>query len=935
MASSASLCNSDIVLQYSVESVQIVPGLLATAVVLGTVIGIISAGLLCVYVFLPWLSKRKKVMITGQGHKERTSEISEPDCEVPSKSKKKIVPRSKPKSLAEADNPLSDNGVAEFALKAKVIYPINQKFRPLADGASNPSLHENVKQTQLPNQMIEGSACSSIESLSHREKDDSSSSTTIHSTTSEDRFYERTFPRVTSFPEVLSCNSCDVKLCLYSLCLQSLPLLDLELRQEQHTMFVQILRINLTDLLLKKKIDGEMYRNILRTQEAELKELEERYRSRVTSTKLVRGQNPKVQTMEDIERKEREYSDHLIQIIESFWKQIENVHQFFMDQAKCTYDEAGRIMTNLISKMLIVDKILCESQEIQAMELQEKMISWEYMAKVVESLKFQIQKESECRLNAVSKTLEHLTAKKRISMRQKEKLFTELSEAFLEEVTQFNNDSLMQTKSLVTKQLELRRKLLDILQKSQKEERQTFLTKAQESREPDSFIKEYHKLLEKQRELLCDLEDEEDSKTVDSVVDLCKDLYTGASQKFEKLVKALFLQTLPEMTNMNLRECESLKQELKNNLSGELEKAENERKTRIKLFQEILMQEKQLWAREHVFSSTLHSYVSEMQQKIIEGVLSRLSGLTDESNKNALQRHNFLIKCVLRPLSLRNIAMATLTQMRMSWKISLLYELKEKNILEKSIWPCQDEEQWQIQNNMETRILEEERKLEKEMMEARIDFQQQLLADLMEVNLIIRQHMERTIGQALIQCAQQEAAKSMADSNAEFKERLVEAAVESVYVTSSGVSKLVQNYNQNLQRILQDHEEAKLKQMKTAHENTEITMRKSKQVLPASTQNENILGQANSDLHKRLFLQKKQLLQKVDRYQQTRLDSLRQKKSVLHRLQEELENRLKGAEEEFIAEVGALARIRLADGNNAVNKSLPESTIKGVSKKIK
>ncbi|MEE6462536.1 hypothetical protein FKM82_001628 [Ascaphus truei] len=90
--------------------------------------------------------------------------------------------------------------------------------------------------------MFEGSSSNSIESLSHGEKEDCSSSTTIHSTTSEDRFYERTFIKVASFPEVLTCNSCDVKLCLYSLCLQSLPLLDTELRQEQHKMFVQILR---------------------------------------------------------------------------------------------------------------------------------------------------------------------------------------------------------------------------------------------------------------------------------------------------------------------------------------------------------------------------------------------------------------------------------------------------------------------------------------------------------------------------------------------------------------------------------------------------------------------------------------------------------------------------------------------------------------------
>uniref|UniRef100_A0A8C5LTD3 EvC ciliary complex subunit 1 n=1 Tax=Leptobrachium leishanense TaxID=445787 RepID=A0A8C5LTD3_9ANUR len=869
MASPA--CQADIELQYSGESVQVYPGLLALAVILGSVIGVTSAALLCVYVLLPWMAKRK-VCLTNQKRGRRRH------------------------SKHEVDTRLSDNGIAEFALKAKVIYPINQKFRPLADGASNPSLHETLNQTQLPNQMFDGSVCSSTESLSRREKDDSSSSTTIHSITSEDRFYERTFPRVTSFPEVLTCNSCDVKLCLYSLCLQNLPLLDVELRHEQHTMFFQILQINLNDLLLKKKIDAEMHRNILTTQEAELKELEERYRLRVTSTKLVRGQSAEVQTMEDIERKERECSDHLIQSLDGFWKQIENIHQFCMDQAKCTYEEARRIMTNVISNMLNVDKILCETQEMQTMELLEKMISWEYMTKVVESLKFQIHKESECRLNAISKTLQHLTVKKRISVKQKEKLLTELSEAFVGEVAQFNN-SLKQTKALVAKHLELRGKLLDLLRKSQKEERQAFHTKAQDSTDAAGFIKEYHKLLEKQRELVCDLEDEEDSKAVDSVVELCTDLYTGASQTFEKLVKALFLQTLPEMTNMNLRDCENLKQELRNNLSSELER---------------------LWAKEHVLSSTLHSYVSERQQKIIQGVLSRLSGLSEESSKNSVQRHDFLMKCVLRALGLRNIAMATLTQMRMSWKISLLYDLKEKHAVEKSTWPCQDEEQWKTQNDMVTHILEKERKLEEEMTEARMDFQQQLLADLIEVTHIIRQHMERSIGEALIQHAHQEAAKNMADDNIEFKERLAEAAVESVYVTSSSINKIVRSYNQNLEQILHEYEEAKSKQIKAVRGNC-VRERQRTDFLHFNWQS---LNQMSPFLIIRFFAQQKQLLQKLDRYQEIRLDSLRQKKSVLHRLQEQLESRLKDAEQEFIAELAALARIRLTDSSNTVNKSL-------------
>ncbi|XP_073504430.1 evC complex member EVC [Phyllobates terribilis] len=916
-----SSCSSDVVLTFSVDSLQVVPGLLATAVVLGIVTGVVAAGLLCWFVLLPLISRKEKEKVVIQENNK--PDVIRDTHDVASKAKKKMkVKDSRLQPLEEEGDRLSNNGVTAFALKAKVVYPINQKFRPLADGASNPSLHENYKRTRLPNQIFEDSAESSMESMSQGEKEDGSSSTTIYSNTSLDRFYERMFPRVNSFPEVLQCNGCDVKLCLYSLCLQNLPLLDTELRQEQYTMFVQILRINLTDLLLEKKIDRELYTHIMSSQETELEELEQKHQTRLMSNKSWYKRSSESQTMEDIERREREYSDHLIRNLEGFWKQIENVHQILHDKAKCSYDEAERIMINLVLKMIAVESILGDSQEELAMEIQEKMIRWEHMAKVVESLKYQIQEESECRLNAVSKTLGQLMVKKRLTLKQKEQHLTELFKDFWEEVSRYNRGCYQQTKAVISEHLGHRNKLIEILQKKQKEERCNFLARAEGSVDADHFIMEYHKLLEDQRELQSALEDEEDCKAIDAVAELCKELYTGASQTFEKLVKKLFLQTLPEITKLTLGECESLKHELRDNLSIELEKAEDERKTKIKLFQEMLVQEKQLWAKEQVRSSALDKYVCETQQRIIQGVLIRLSGLSEDSNKFALQRHKFLLRSVLRTISLRNMSMATLTQMRMSRKIVIVQELKEQHALEKCKWHLQDEEQWQTQKDMEAHILEEEIKLEEETWQAHSDFQQQLLLDLTDANNGIQQHMERTIGQMLIHHAQQEAAKTMMEDNSEFKERLVEAAVESVYVTSTSLSKVVQGYNQSTEQILKDHEKEKSKQLKTIKEaasklrsDYKIAKTKPKKKLPEPS--------SSYDLHERLISQQKLLLEKFRLFQKIRFDSLRQKKSVLHLVEGQLENKLKDAEQEFIAELATLARIRLTDNNSSVNRNVP------------
>ncbi|MEE6523687.1 hypothetical protein FKM82_022698 [Ascaphus truei] len=111
-----------------------------------------------------------------------------------------------------------------------------------------------------------------------------------------------------------------------------------------------------------------------------------------------------------------------------------------------------------------------------------------------------------------------------------------------------------------------------------------------------------------------------------------------------------------------------------------------------------------MWAKEHVLASALQNYASGKHEQIIQGVLIRLSGLSEESNKITLQRHQFFLRSALRTLALRNISMATLTQMKMSRKKILLQELQEQHTLEKSKWHCQDEVQWQFQNEMVTII---------------------------------------------------------------------------------------------------------------------------------------------------------------------------------------------------------------------------------------
>ncbi|NXA12505.1 EVC protein, partial [Sapayoa aenigma] len=837
--------------------------------------------------------------------------------------------------LEGGEAPLNSN-ITAFALKAKVIYPINQKFRPLADGSSNPSLHENSKQAVLPNQVVETSTSGSLGSLSQGDKEDCSSSTTIHSTTSDDRFQARAFLKVTSFPEVLTCDSFDVKLCLCSLILKDFMHLDTELRKEKHVMFIQVLKIYLRDFHRKKKIADDLFKKILLNQENDFEELQKQLDSRLQNTEMSGAHNSEYQTLEDLERKEREYSEHVIDNMEAFWKQTDKAQQAFLDQSKCSSAKTTKIMMDLTEKMIAVESLLSESQDLWAMDIQERLFNWELMVKMIDSFKSYIPEECKGRLNIVSNILDHLTVKNNLSVRQKEELLTDLHKAFWEQLAHISDECMQQSKDLILKQLECRAKKKEEFKRRQEAEQENLLSKTFLSEDVNNFLKAYHELIETHWQAQWELEEEDDYKSTKAVADLYKELYSKASHALGELVTELFLQTLPVVTGLSVRECELLKEEWQENLVPQLEKWETRRQRHWKLFQEQLLQEKELWMMEYALSAVMQKHLSEKQEKTIQGVVSRLGCLSDESVTYILQKHRLLLCSVLRRLSLRRVGMAALACMRLSRKKGLLQELREQHTLQKGSSPCQDEDQWQLQKAVESHIQEEEEKLEEEMQETNLEFHQQLVTEIQEALQFLQQHMEQVIGQVLLQHARQEAGKKSSDDGQDFKERLVEAAVESVYGTSNNINRLVQNYYQQLEKITESYEGKKLQQLKSlqAERKEKIRLEKKQEnELTLKEKHTKSLLNVSSRVHQRIVLQQKKILTQFELQQQIRLESLKQNLLGLHHLETELENQLKEVEQDFVSELAVLTRVPVTVKKKPSKRSKPAAGEKTNSKR--
>nr|XP_036883140.1 ellis-van Creveld syndrome protein [Manis javanica] len=750
MAREAAACGGDARLQLSRDAVRPAPALLVPAVLLGAALGL-GLGL--------WLGCRAARPRPRHQKDDAQSLLKNLECNVQTPSETGSPPRRrkreaqtwKDEEALDEREPSFNSNITAFALKAKVVYPINQKFRPLADGSSNPSLHENVKQAALPNQPGEASPSSSLGSLSQAEKEDGSSASSVRSATSDDRFLGRSFLGASSFPEVLIREGVDLDLCIYNLHLKDLLHLDTALRQEKHMVGGEV------SLSLSPVRNGE-------TRLAECSE----------SQTPSRNGHGAVGTEQNNEQLPSVFSPYLsllvlISQMEAFWKQMENTQHLLVDQFKCSSSKARQLVLTLTGSMILAEGLLRDSQDLQALDTLERTLGRVHMAKMMESLKLQIQEETRCRLAAISHGLELLTIEGKLSGRQKEELLTEQHKAFWAEAELFGREFVQRGKDLVKASLAHQAEETAKLTLAQETEQRSFLAEAQLTADPEEFLQAFHEVLERHRLAQSYLEEEANIRSTEAVAALCQELFRGTVETFQKFVDVLFLQTLPGVAGLNGTECEYLRQEVRENTAWQLGKSDRFRKQQWKLFQDLLEQEKQVWMEEHALSTVLQTHIQEGHDSTIRRVLDQLGGLSEESTRRILQGHDLLLRSALRRLALRGSAVTTLAQMRLSGKKSLLQELREQHALEQAPSQCLDEHQWQLLGALEARVLEETSRLEEEAQQMRLQLQQQLLAEAQEVGQLLKQHTEQAIGQALLGHARNVATKSRAKDRDDFK----------------------------------------------------------------------------------------------------------------------------------------------------------------------
>ncbi|XP_067360372.1 evC complex member EVC [Channa argus] len=892
-------CDSDVLVSFP-ESLHINPGLLTLATVCGGLSGIVAAVLLYVFCLKP-------LLLTRQGYNARR--LLDPDDRELDNNHSDCVSNSRKEAPIgitndkEKKQPPMKSDVAAFASRAKVVYPINQKYRPLADGASNPSLHEHTK---LP---AESSSSTNGETVSQEQENDDSSQF-ISSSLVPKSLQNQSFTRVSNYPQTLTQPGYEGRISLYCLALQDIQQHCFQLQEEKYLMFLQILKIIFNCRFPKDKNDADFSKNIFQTQEKKLNELKKQLL--IGYTEGEKNEDGPC-TLEEIERAQKDLLERGLQMSKGFSKQVEDLCQHLLKNSSIfSPDEAQDVILSLIQTILLVEKHLVNTQQSDLKRIQQKMLWWEELTGLLHSQPALLRQEVSLRQGLLATTVEQLTSDEVLTFSQMEKILSEVQVTLIEGFQEYIDECMRRTKELVDDECSKIESKKKRLQRKQTKDKNRALELRQPNSDIQQLTKGYQELLITQRQQMSDLELEQENRVAEALCDLWRKLFSSWSKRIGERAKDIFLTSVLAQSKLSAECCEKLWLDLEQKLATELQRAECTIKVQLEDMRAQLDKDGQMWREEMALVQACLTHLNEQQIKILRTMVARQSyTLNSQVGRLMEKKHEHLLVAMLRHFVVRHFCLHLLKEMRLS-KLKVLSQTDFRALVMEDLSKSQSCVNSVLKNSSASLA---ERLLGPESQLVSHSFQQEFLSELETGIELLQSHAQMVIGNALSHAIYQmiEALPSELQTSPKpdhgLRHRLIQAATESVYVTKDSLIALVQKYYSHLQditkKLRQDESNIKQAVIHRQESGTQLNRALHKELMNWGKK------PTSAEFQQRVEFHKKKVLEQHDLDQEMIYEELRQRKVDQDQIIERIKGELLEAEESFITELAALARVSL------------------------
>ncbi|XP_024125412.1 ellis-van Creveld syndrome protein isoform X2 [Oryzias melastigma] len=894
----AAECDADVLVSFG-ESLQVYAGLLTVATVCGGLCGVLAASLLYVLCVKP-------LLLTKQGYNARR--LLEPDDgeldHNPSDTKEAASLTNNDKDKQQ--QPPMNSDVTAFASRAKVVYPINQKYRPLADGASNPSLHEHSKLPPVADDE-ESSSSSDGESLS-QEQDNDDSSQFISSSLVPKSLQNQTFIRVSHYPQTLTQTCFEGRISLYCLALQHVQHFSSQLQEDKYVIFLQLLKKIFTSRFPKDQNDANFTNNILQMKEKELNDL--RKQSPASQT-LSKESFDVPCSLEEIERAQKDLLEHGLEMSKEFSRQVESVcHLLLKSTSFYSPEEAQSTVASVIQTLLLVENIHMKTQKADLKRIQEKVLWWEELRSFAQSQPALLRWENTLRHGLIAGLLEQLTRDGVLEFSLMETMVSEIHAALSECLQRCTEECKRKTENLVNEKCSKKESKMKKLQRSHTKEKSRVLEGEPAPCDLQELTELYLNMLTKHRQQVCELELQQDHRVSEALFDLWRKLRTCWSKRLAEAARDVFLTSLPAQTSLSAERCEEMWLDLGQELAAQLQQAEGAARRQLLDIQAELKQDEQVWDDGVATVRGCLSHLGERQMKILHRMVTRQSYmLSSEMGKLIERKHEHLLVVVQRYFLARHVCLQMLKEMRLS-KLKALSQNDFRALLVEEPskgWPGVNPPHKSSAASLADRHLGPESQLLEN------SHQQEFLSELETAAELLQSHAQLVLGNALSYAIHQSmeaaarASQTAAKQDNSSKHHLTESSAQSVYLTKDSLTALVQNYYSRLKDISR-----KLNPFNTNHEMSG-RQEGSSQLRRDMLRELEIWGKkpASAEFQQRVELNKRKLLEQSDVDQEMLFQVIRQKKVALEERIDMIKTQLMEEEESFMTELAALARVSI------------------------
>ncbi|XP_027859384.1 ellis-van Creveld syndrome protein homolog isoform X2 [Xiphophorus couchianus] len=911
-------CSTDVLVSVA-ESLHVYPGLLTAAAVCGGLSGILAAALLYVFCMKP-------LLLTRQVYNARR--LLEPDVgNIDNNQSDCVSNREKEAASGSANDkekkrPPMNSDVAAFASRAKVVYPINQKYRPLADGASNPSLHEQSKLPPMPNE--ESSSSSDGESLS-QEQDNNDSSQFIANMKLPKSLQNQSFTRVFHYPHTLTHTGFEGRISLYCLALQEVQQHSFQLQEEKYLIFLQMLKVIFSSRFPKDKNDADFAKDTLMMQEKKLNELRKPLTTGQTTKETIQDA---FCSLEEIERAQKDLLERILQTSKSFSSQLEDLCQHLLRRKSgFSPEEAHDDILFIVQTLLSVEEHLTMLQEADLKRTLERLLWWEELSGLVQSQPALLRWEVTLRMGLIATRLEQLTNGESSKLNPAETILSEIQAALTEGLHRSTEECTKKTRELVTEKCRKKESKKKKLQKSQMNERSKALEMGLNRCDLQEQTSIYQEVLMRHRKEISDLELHQDNKIAEALCSLWKKLRALWSNRLSEIARDIFLASVPTQLNLTAEHCESLWLDVEQKLADQLQQAESTARQQLDDIRTELERDQQVWIEGMALGQSCLKHLGEQQMEIIQAMVARQSyTLSSDIGKLIEKKHKHLSLLMERSFTVRHFSLQMLKEMRLS-KLKVLCQTDFRALLVEEpskTQPCVDSALKNSRASLAERHLGPESKLLEN------NLQQEFLSELEAATELLQSHAQLALGNALSHAIhhKMEAVPTQSHSSSKhdlgLKHHLTEAAAESVYLTKDSLRALVHIYYSDLRDISSN---LQLDQSNISHEMNKRKDGRS-QLSRALLRELVNWGKrpASAEFQQRVELNKKTLLQQSHLDQERIYEELRKKKVELDQSMDRIKAQLMEAEESFITELAAIARVSV---HSADQKSSSEEDNSG------